>query len=355
MHYEPVLECFERPLRLATVKHWQNGLLLRSTNWLGDLLMTLPAAYKISRLVPEPCGFFVLTPAALAPVWQACPWVNAVVPMQEKRVSVAEIRLVRRLSPGVAVVMPNSFGSALDVFRTKTPLRIGRSGRCRGLLLNHTIAGWPRGENIGKCHQLSYYLELASTLGEISFDWQCPPLEVSPEAASHYCIRKQDKWLALAPGAAFGPAKQWPTKHFQRVAQLWQEQGGKIVLVGTKQEREAASEIALACPKALNLAGKSGLAELMSILANVDLVLANDSGAMHLAAALGTPGVGIFGSTDPVATGPIGAPWQLVISKAECRPCFQRRCPLAAPLKYHCLNEISAEEVFAKIIAAELA
>ena len=346
MHYKPVLERFDRPLRPVEVKHWYNGLLLRSTNWLGDLLMTLPAAYKISCLVPEPCGFFVLAPASLVPVWRACPWVKAVVPMRGKRISGEEINQVRRLLPGVAVVMPNSFGAAFDVFRAKIPMRIGRAGCFRSLLLNHTIPEWPRGENIGKCHQLSYYLELASTLGEVSYDCECPPLEVSPEAASHYCIRKNDQWLALAPGAAFGPAKQWPARYFRRVAQLWQEQGGKVVLVGTKQESEAAAEIASACPKALNLVGRSGLAELMSILANVDLVVANDSGAMHLAAALGTPGVAIFGSTDPVATGPIGAPWQLAVSKAECRPCFQRKCPLEGARKYHCLKQISPEEVF---------
>ena len=346
MQYKPLLKRFERPLPEVEVKRWYNGLLLRSTNWLGDLLMTLPAAYKISRLVPEPCGFFVLAPAALAPLWQACPWVNAVIPMQRKRISSGEIALARRLTPGVAVVMPNSFGAALDIFRAKIPLRIGRAGRFRSLLLNHTIPEWPRGENIGERHQLSYYLELASTLGEISFDCQCPPLEVSAEAASHYCIDKREKWLALAPGAAFGPAKQWPAQYFRRVAQLWQEQGGKVVLLGTKQESEAAAEIVSACPKVLNLVGKSALTELMSILANVDAVVANDSGAMHLAAALGTPGVAIFGSTDPVATGPIGATWQLAVSKAECRPCLQRKCPLPERQKYHCLTQIKPEEVF---------
>jgi heptosyltransferase-2 len=346
MNYKPVLQCFDRRIAQVEVRHWNNGLLLRSTNWLGDALMTLPAAYKISRLVPEPCGFFVLAPAGLAAVWRACPWVNAVIPMQKKRVSCEEIYKVRHLAPGVAVVMPNSFGAALDVYRCGVPHRIGRSGRFRSLLLNHTIPEWPRGENVGKCHQLSYYLELASVLGDVTLDCECPPLQVSAEAASQYGIRKQEKWLALAPGAAFGPAKQWPAWHFKSLAQRWQAEGGKIVLVGTKQECAVASEIAAACPEALNLAGKSNLEALMSILANVDAVVANDSGAMHLAAALGTPGVAIFGSTDPVATGPIGAPWQLVVSKASCRPCFQRQCTLPNEQKYHCLTEITPEEVF---------
>ncbi len=346
MNYKPVLQRFDRQSAQVEVKHWYNGLLLRSTNWLGDALMTLPAAYKISRLVPEPCGFFVLAPAGLAAIWRACPWVKAVIPMQEKRISSEEIRKVRRLAPGVALVMPNSFGAALDVYRCKVRQRIGRSGRFRSLLLNHTIPEWPRGENVGKCHQLSYYLELASILGEVALDCQCPPLQVSAEAASQYCIRKQEKWLALAPGAAFGPAKQWPAQHFRSLAQRWQADGGKIVLVGTKQECAAASEISAACPKALNLVGKSNLETLMSILGNVDAVVANDSGAMHLAAALGTPGVAVFGSTDPVATGPIGAPWQLLVSNASCRPCFQRQCPLPESQKYHCLTQITPEEVF---------
>ncbi|MFA6930590.1 MAG: lipopolysaccharide heptosyltransferase II [Lentisphaeria bacterium] len=351
MDYRPVLQRFDRGVPLAEVQHWYNGLVLRSTNWLGDALMTLPAAYKISRMVPEPCGFFVVAPAALAPVWRACPWVNAVIPMQGKHLNSEEIRKVRHLASGVAVVLPNSFGAALDIYRCKIRLRIGRAGHFRSLLLNHTLPEWPRGENVGKCHQLSYYLELASTLGNIHLDSECPPLQVSPDAAAQYCIRKQEKWLALAPGAAFGPAKQWPARHFKRLAQFWQAEGGKIVLVGTRQESAAAAEISSTCPNVLNLVGKSDLDTLMSILANVDAVVANDSGAMHLAAALGTRGVAVFGSTDPVATGPIGVPWRLVVSKAQCRPCFQRRCPLPEAQKYHCLTEITPEEVFANLQA----
>lgn len=127
MDYRPVLQSFDRSIPLAEVSHWYNGLVLRSTNWLGDALMTLPAAYKISRLVPEPCGFFVIAPAALAPVWRACSWVNAVIPMQGKHLSSEEVRKVRRLAPGVAVVLPNSFAAALDIYRCKTSLRIGRA------------------------------------------------------------------------------------------------------------------------------------------------------------------------------------------------------------------------------------
>ncbi|NMA42132.1 MAG: lipopolysaccharide heptosyltransferase II [Oligosphaeraceae bacterium] len=349
MLYKPELRRLEPHIPEIAAPRWQEGLLLRSTNWLGDLLMTLPAAYQLKRMMPETCGLFVLTPAALAEIWRACPWVDAVIPMQGKRISSAEIQQVRSLNPGVAMVLPNSFGSALDVFRCGVPLRIGRRGRWRSLLLNHRIPEWKRGENIGKLHQLSYYLQLISTLGSPRLEADCPPLRHDPELAMQFGISKQERWLALAPGAAYGPAKQWPAVYFSEIAMRWQEQGGKVVLLGAKKEIPAGAEIAAACPEVLNLVHKTNLTALMSILANVQAIVANDSGIMHLGAGLGAHGVAIFGSTDPVATGPIGGKWRLEISTAQCRPCFKRFCPLPEEQKYHCLHQVTPRQVYASL------
>jgi len=350
MEFKPILQKFSRPVPRVQIKRWYNGLLLRSTNWLGDLLMTLPAAYQLRRQIPEGCGLFVLVSKPLAALWRACPWVDVVIPMAEKRISGPEIRLLQRLCPGVAVTMPNSFGSAWDVWRCRTPIRIGRAGRLRSLLLTHTLPSWPRQHGRAEMHQLSYYLELASALGEVELTAQCPPLQVSAEAAGSAGIRRGESWLALAPGAAFGPAKQWPAANFAILAQQWHQRGGRVVLLGAGKEIGAAQEISRSCPAALNLAGQTSLEGLMSILANVDLLVANDSGAMHLAAALGTPGVAVFGSTDPVATGPLGAPWRVLVASAACSPCFQRECPLAGAQQYACLREIRPEAVLAELL-----
>lgn len=293
---------------------------------------------------------FVLVSKPLAALWRACPWVDVVIPMAHKRITGSEIRLVQRLWPGVAVVMPNSFGSAWDVWRCRTPVRIGRAGRMRSLMLTHTLPCWPRQPGRAEMHQLSYYLELASALGEVELTAECPPLQVSAEAAEKAGIHRGEGWLALAPGAAYGPAKQWPAANFATLAQKWHQRGGRVVLLGAGKEIGAAREISRSCPAALNLAGQTSLEELMSILANVDLLVANDSGAMHLAAALGTSGVAIFGSTDPVATGPLGAPWRILAASVPCSPCFQRECPLAGAQQYACLHEISPEAVLDELL-----
>ncbi|MDD3694635.1 MAG: lipopolysaccharide heptosyltransferase II [Lentisphaeria bacterium] len=344
--YKPELRQLQPPAPRINAPNWRDGLLLRSTNWLGDLLMTLPAAYQLKRSIPEACGLFVLTPAALADIWLACPWVDVVIPMQGKRISKTEIQRARSLNPGMALVLPNSFGAALDIYRCAVPLRIGRRGRGRSLLLNHRLPEWKRGENTGKFHQLSYYLHLVSSLGDVRLETNCPPLRQNPELAAQYCINKNGRWLALAPGAAYGPAKQWPPQYYSEIARRWQEQGGKLVLLGTKKELAAGAEIAAACPKTLNLIGKTDMATLMSILANVQAIVANDSGVMHLGAALGARGIAIFGSTDPIATGPIGGKWKLEVSQAQCRPCFKRFCPLPEAQKYHCLHQITPQQVY---------
>lgn len=344
--FQPVLLDLGAPRRpVPAAIDWRGGLLLRSTNWLGDCLMTLPAAWQLRQLLPASARLHVLAPAFLAPLWSACPWVDGVISMAGKRISAAEIAQVKALKLGVGVIFPNSFGSAMDLWQCSLPLRVGRSGRLRSLLLTHAQREWPRGENVGTCHQLSYYLELVSAFGPVRLDSACPRLEVKPGVAESLGVSGSG-WLALAPGAAYGPAKQWPMESFRELAAWHHGCGGRVLLVGTGKEAAVAAAVAEAAPGAINLAGKTSLAELMAVLAAADAVVANDSGAMHLAAALGTPGVGIFGSTDPVGTGPLGAPWQLVLASVPCRPCFRRECPLCSPEeRYCCLRSITPAEV----------
>ncbi len=327
---------------------WRNGLLVRATNWLGDALMTLPAVYRLSQRVPAPCGVFVMCPAGLAPLWAAVPWVSQVIPMAGSRCGAAERRVLHRLRPGVAVVLPNSFGSAWDVWRSGAPTRLGRAGRGRGWLLTHRLPEWPRRREAAGCHQLSHYLDLAAVLGPVEASAAAPPLRVADAAAvarSQGVDEAAGPWLAVAPGAAYGPAKQWPFERFTAVARWWQSRGGRVVVVGAAKERAAGAAIVAALPEVLDLTGRTDLRQLMAVLAVSGLVVANDSGAMHLGAALGRRGVAIFGSTDPVATGPIGGQWVVLADHpADCAPCLQRTCPrVDAP--YACLRRIQPEEV----------
>ena len=255
---------------------------------------------------------------------------------------------VRKRGFGVGVVLPNSFATAWEMWRMGVPVRVGRAGRLRSWLLTHRLPEWRRGEGEGQWHQLSYYLELASVFGDFEWSAECPPLQVDGTFAQAHGIARGRGWLALAPGANYGLAKQWGVENFIFVAEEWLRRGGQVVLVGTAKERLMCEELAKWCTgKALNLAGRTTMAELMAVLAGVDGVVANDSGAMHLAAALGTPGIGIFASTDPVATGPLGAPWELLVADVPCRPCLKRECPLKDRRRYQCKAALPAERVTA--------
>ena len=326
---------------------WRNGLLVRATNWLGDTVMTLPAVFKLRQLAPQSCGLFVLCPKALAPVWEAAPCVSHVVAMEGRRAGRHCRAFIRRLGPGAAVVLPNSFGAALDVLRAGVPVRVGRGGRCRNLLLTHCLDAWPRDASTGS-HEVSHYLEIAAAFGDIawdtSFDTLCVERTEETTARLGMSCERGKQWLALAPGAAYGPAKQWPAANFRAVAEEWISRGGSVVVTGTARERGAADLISRGLDACLNLAGSSDLSGLMAVLSRADCAVANDSGAMHLAAALGTPGVAIFGSTDPTATGPLGAPWVVLSANVECSPCFSRTCRRTRE-QYLCLRKVSVEMV----------
>ncbi|MBR0459656.1 MAG: lipopolysaccharide heptosyltransferase II [Victivallales bacterium] len=349
MEYQPVIQNLgTRPCLLPS---WHNGVLLRSTNWLGDALMTLPATYQLRRLMPDPCGFFVLCPKFLKPLWQACPWVDIVIGMEDKRITSAECEAIRIYGAGLGIVFPNSFGAALDVWRIGLKQRLGRAGRGRTLLLTNPLPEWPRVKNgeQAQFHQLSWYLDLIAAIGPIEWSPQCPPLTVDGQLAVDLGIAGPG-WLALAPGAAYGPAKQWPQEHFLEIARRQTARGGRVVLVGTAKERSVTEAIASQVPGTLDLAGRTTLPQLMSILAAVDAVVANDSGAMHLAAAVGTSGVALFGSTDPIATGPIGAPWRILVADTPCRPCFARTCSQPNH-PYHCLHSLTPDNAWQELLS----
>ncbi|MBQ4480607.1 MAG: lipopolysaccharide heptosyltransferase II [Victivallales bacterium] len=345
MPYSPIIQKFDRELPMLPPVDWRGGVVLRSTNWLGDLMMTLPATWQLKCALPADVPLWVFTPRQFAPIWKTAPWIDGVISFAEHHPSSLEIAEVKIHDFGLGIVLPNSFGSARDIWRCKIPRRLGRVGNFRSLMLTDRLPAWKRGEGEGKWHQLSFYLELMSVIGKISYTAEIPPLEVASEPAAAFGISKNAQWLAIAPGAAFGPAKQWPTENFAMVAREHIDHGGKVAIIGTAKEAYLAQQIQRIVPKTLDLTGKTGLDELMSVLQNVDGVIANDSGAMHLAAGLGTRGIALFASTDPVATGPLGAPWELLVATAECRPCFQRSCPWAGAIHYRCMRELTPQRV----------
>ena len=190
--YQPVLKMppdLSQPVLDPSAIRWRNGMLVRATNWLGDTLMTLPAVYKLRQFIPYPCGLFILCPAKLAPIWQAAPWVSHAIPLGGHRVGSEAASAIRGIQPGVAVVLPNSFGSALDVYRKGIPVRVGRSGRGRGWMLTTRLPQWVREADTPGYHQLSHYLEIAAAFGKVTWDAAYPKLSVAGAAGTVTDVR----------------------------------------------------------------------------------------------------------------------------------------------------------------------
>ena len=345
--YKPELgEPFVEKIFDLSKVDWRNGMIVRSTNWLGDAVMTVPAVYKLSQLLPEGKKMMVLTKKALSSLWKAYDFVDEVIEMEDKRITPEAAKRMAELNPGVAVVLPNSFGSAKDLFGKGIPVRIGRKGRGRGLLLTHKLPGWYREPGKDTHHQLREYLQLAKACGSSEWNADCPPADpgVSDDRLNELGFDLSKKWLVLAPGAKFGPAKQWPVEYHREIAQWWTKEHGRVAVMGAPDEQETCSAVAEGIEGAVSFAGKTSVSELMAILGKAAASVVNDSGAMHLAAAMGGGGVAVFGSTEEIATGPVGGRWYILNDRLDCAPCLQRTCEVAGR-DYDCLKGITPERV----------
>jgi heptosyltransferase-2 len=311
--------------------HAKGPFLVRSPNWLGDAVMALSAVRNLKTLAGgEPLT--VAAPEKLAALWQACSFVDEVIVLTEPR----NIRVVagqlRGRGFGAAVLLPNSLRSALEVFFARIPQRIGYARGGRGLLLTRTVPV-PR-RNPVRLHQKFYYLDLATACG-------------APGDDSLPVLRKNSfdplaRQIALCPGAEYGPAKRWPVASYAAVAQhLLEKHKARLVILGAPSDEAPEAELAALVPGAENRAGKTTLAEFMAALEESRLVIGNDSGAMHLASALGVPAVAIFGSTEPALTGPLGASTAVLRHHVPCSPCFLRECPI----DFACMHGVTPERV----------
>lgn len=329
---------------------WRAGAVVRTPNWLGDALMSMPAVYQFRQLLPPTVKLWVVCTAGLADLWAAANWVDGILPFTPTPLGRRLAGQIRALGAGVAIVLPNSFRSAWDVARSGIPIRLGRGGRGRALLLNRRLPRWRPGDRRAACHQASAYFDLFAPLGKLQHTLAPPPLVVAKATTilAQLGLPPFPRPLVLAPGAAYGPAKQWPVDHFRQVATAWCAKGGRVVVTGTASDASLAATIGQGLAGATNLCGQTRLPELMALLSQARACLSNDSGTMHLAAALGLPGVAIFGSTHPAATGPLGGRWVVLCQPPPCAPCFERTC--SRPERdYRCLTSIAPELALAAL------
>lgn len=328
-------------------------ILVRATNWVGDAVMGMPALDALRRNFPQ-CHLAVLARPWVAPLYEHHPGVDEILPyrrgqgfFQDALEMIQVIRCIRRRRFDLAVLFQNAFEAALIAWLGGVPLRVGYDTDARRLLLSHAVL---RDPSILTEHQVEYYLAILRAMS-----WEAPAAEprlfVGPKEAAavesllaRHGIAESDPIVGLGPGAVFGPAKRWPVDRFAAIADWVIEQwGAKIVLVGSAQDRTTGLDLTRAMKhEAADLCGKTALGEALALIRRCRFFVSNDSGLMHVAAALGVPTAAVFGSTDPAATGPRGKWTRIVKQDLPCAPCLKPSCREGYP----CLRSIEPDAVW---------
>jgi lipopolysaccharide heptosyltransferase II len=307
-------------------------ILIRSSNWLGDAVMSVPAVRAIKHGRPD-AHVTVLVPEKTAPVWKLIPEVDNVLSLPGKSLLAAMSLIKKQPSFDAAILFPNSLRSALEVW--SVPRKVGYRGHARGWLLNQIVRELRRPRPPE--HHAFRFLRIADDCGaDVNFSGKIELIPQSPAS------NKQTS-VGLCPGAEYGPAKRWLPERFAEVAEsVSNGSNTKWVLFGTKNDASVGETIASKLgDKCVNRIGQTTLDELISELRGCRALLTNDTGTMHLAALLGVPVVAIFGSTEPQLTGPIGDNHIVIRHHVECSPCFLRECPI----DFRCMKEVTTEEV----------
>jgi lipopolysaccharide heptosyltransferase II len=314
-------------------------LLVRLPNWLGDLVLALPVLEAVANDPLAQPALFV-APAAFRPLLgPRFPGVTLFGWSRSARYAL--VGAIRRVRPGRALLLTDSFSSALLAFWAGIPQRIGHSCDGRGPLLTRRV---PRSGAPRSAPRSVEYAALAEAAGIRVADPTPRLRALEPEREAARALRDRSgaagAYAVLAPGASFGPAKRWAPVRFAAVARhLYDRHGLRAILVGGSEDFPAAHavlEAAGAC--VADLVGRTDLPTLVGLLEGADAVLSNDSGVMHLASALGRPTVGVFGSTSPVWTSVSAPHVRNLYASYPCSPCFRRTCPIG----YGCLEAIDA-------------
>ncbi|MDO6384781.1 lipopolysaccharide heptosyltransferase II [Uliginosibacterium sp. 31-12] len=323
-------------------------ILIIAPSWIGDTVAAQTLFMRL-REYHQYAVIDVLAPPWVAAVLRAMPEINGAVidnPFAHGQLRLKERwRLARELKQrahDAAYVLPNSLKSALIPFFAGIPRRVGFTGESRYGLINvrHTL------DSVTTPLQVERYAILAEPPGKpLPRPYPLPRLRAGSVAATlqRLDLSAVPAPVVFCPGAEFGPAKRWPEKHFAALARSLFEQGIPVWLLGSKKDAAVGEEILrLSAGAARNLCGVTNLAEAVELISIARHVVTNDSGLMHVAAALGTPLTALFGSSSPGYTPPLSEKAQVISLRLECSPCFQRECPLG---HLDCLNKITPERV----------
>jgi len=331
-------------------------ILIRATNWVGDAVMSLPAIRAVHARFPQ-AEIVVLARPWVADLYARETAVHRVIPysaapgFHELGAKVRLAGVLRRENFDCAILLQNAFEAAAITWLAGIPRRIGYDRDGRGPLLTDAITV-PGSGNV-PLHERFYYLELLRRAGLIE---ELPEssdisLEGADAARSQGVLRFKHLNVAgpvvgVSPGAAYGTAKQWLPERFAEAAlKVARDQAASIVVFGSRGERDLCETVVQAVREggadARNLAGETSLAEFIELAAACRVFLTNDSGAMHIASALGVTTVAVFGATDDTTTGPTGASARIVREPVECSPCLLRECPI----DHRCMTRVSSARV----------
>lgn len=337
---------------LATGKERSGALLVRAVNWLGDAVLTTPALGALRAARPEVRIELVARPA-VAELFRGHPDVDGVLVYDKAgrhagaRGMLRMARELRRRRYGAAILFQNAFDAALLAFLAGIPDRSGYATDGRRMLLSRSV---PVTEEILRLHHAEYYLRLLSGLGIPVPPSPALRLHVAPEEREAMRARLETmgvpggrRILGINPGATYGSAKRWFPERFAAVADaLSEEWDASVALMGSAPERPLAEEIEAAMRRRpANLSGRTTVRELMALLASCSFLVTNDSGPMHIAAALGVPIAAIFGPTDWRATSPWTRRARIVRVDVDCSPCRRRECDRG----HECMKGVTAEMV----------
>jgi heptosyltransferase-2 len=328
-------------------------VMVRATNWLGDAVMSLPAIRAIRDIFPH-AHITVVARPWVADLYARERAIDRAITeagsrsLREKREFAARLRAERF---DCAILLPNSFDAALTAWMAAIPERIGYRRDGRGLLLTRAIP-MPEPGDIPR-HERFYYLELLRRAGMMERFPKTDAIRLDGiDEARQSGARRMAEWgfrtpvIGISPGAAYGNAKRWlPERFAESAAALARAERAAALVFGSRQERPLCEVVAQRLQAdgipVRNAAGETALREFIDLAAACRIFLTNDSGAMHVASALGVPTIAVFGATDDVTTGPTGPLARVVREHAECSPCLLRECPT----DHRCMRRVTAERV----------
>jgi heptosyltransferase-2 len=326
-------------------------ILIRAVNWIGDAVMTTPAISVIREHFRH-AEITILANSSVSQLFLHHPGVDSIITFdrQGKHHGVAgRLRLANELRKhafDLAIILPNSFDSALVPCLAGIRTRIGKCSDGRTLLLS---GRYNAEKGSTSCHEVEYYLNLMKFFG-ITGSCNQPHLFITAEEENRaslllaeHGIQSNDFVLGINPGASYGSAKRWYPDRFAGVARhLAAEWSAKIVIFGGPGENAIAKDIeGLLNGIALNLAGQTTVRELMALIKRCNFFITNDSGPMHIAAAFGVPLAAVFGSTDHTGTSPYSDQAVVVRKATDCAPCKLRECPT----DHRCMTAVTVEDV----------